>query len=81
MSDNNPSSGHVIEFAKNGPIRIQGLDRFLNSRGETIASRKVLSLYRCGDSKSKPYCDGTHVAVGFRDDKSDNRVPACTSSE
>ena len=74
MSDNDQSSP-FIKFAKNGPIGVHGLDRFLNSRGETIASRKVLSLCRCGDSKRKPFCDGTHVTRGFRDDKSDERVP------
>ena len=74
MSDHDPTQP-FIEFAENGPIRIHYLDRFLNSRGETIASRKVLSLCRCGDSKTKPYCDGTHVTAGFRDDKFVDRVP------
>jgi CDGSH-type Zn-finger protein len=74
LSDNDQSSP-FIKFAKNGPIEAQGLDRFLNSRGETMASDKVLSLCRWGDSKSKPFCDGTHVTTGFCDDKSDERVP------
>ncbi|MBL8558060.1 MAG: CDGSH iron-sulfur domain-containing protein [Hyphomonadaceae bacterium] len=49
--------GHVRE---NGPIALHG-DLVLN--GAAIGCRATLC--RCGASKNKPYCDGSHVAAGF----------------
>ena len=34
-------------------------------RGEEIDSRTDYSLCRCGHSANKPFCDGSHVSVGF----------------
>ena len=30
------------------------------------AERETIALCRCGGSKTKPFCDGTHSKVGFR---------------
>ncbi len=71
MSQKNPK----ISFIKNGPITVSGLDDFRNSRGETIKTREKLSLCRCGYSKNKPFCDGTHNSTGFDDAKQADRTP------
>ena len=45
-----------------GPVRLidaDGREYDLGQRGETIA------LCRCGGSKTKPFCDGTHSRIGF----------------
>ena len=42
MTDN--ESVPVVGFQKDGPVRVEGLTRFLNARGEAIAVKKVLSL-------------------------------------
>jgi CDGSH-type Zn-finger protein len=47
-----------------GPVVLKG------EKGEPIATTVVMSLCRCGGSKSKPFCDGTHSQIGFRSDKS-----------
>ncbi len=64
-----------VELEKNGPLKVTGLTGFFNSRGEEITTKKSIYLCRCGASKSKPYCDGSHSQIGFTDEKSDDRVP------
>ena len=69
-------SGHVtVELQKDGPLKVSGLTAFKNSRGEAITARKTVFLCRCGDSRNRPFCDGTHVQTGFTDARSDDRVP------
>jgi CDGSH-type Zn-finger protein len=47
------------------------------ANGESCASVRGVALCRCGGSKNKPFCDGTHGTIGFRDqnvaDRSQNR--------
>ncbi len=39
-------------------LRIQGQEKALE--------QSVLALCRCGHSKNKPFCDGSHKAAGFQ---------------
>ena len=41
----------AIAFEKDGPIKATDLERFINSRGESIATKKAIYLCRCGASK------------------------------
>ena len=34
-------------------------------RGEPLSTTVGIALCRCGESKNKPFCDGTHIVVGF----------------
>ena len=43
--------------------------------GKEHPSDGTVALCRCGGSKNKPFCDGTHNAVGFTDAKEDDRAP------
>jgi CDGSH-type Zn-finger protein len=47
------------------------------ANGESCASVRGAALCRCGGSKNKPFCDGTHGTIGFTDkrvaDDSQNR--------
>ena len=38
------------------------------SRAEEVSDEHC-TLCRCGSSKNKPFCDGTHWHIGFRDEK------------
>jgi CDGSH-type Zn-finger protein len=59
----------------NGPYLICNLKTLTNSKGETLRTRPVVALCRCGGSAIKPYCDGTHARNGFTSAKSPERTP------
>jgi CDGSH-type Zn-finger protein len=52
---------------KNGPLLVRGPFELVDQDGHTIeVRRKVVALCRCGKSRMKPFCDGTHKATHFR---------------
>jgi CDGSH iron-sulfur domain-containing protein 3 len=59
-----------IQCVENGPYMVKGPVELKGDKGESIATTAVMSLCRCGGSKSKPFCDGTHSRIEFRSDKS-----------
>jgi CDGSH-type Zn-finger protein len=59
----------------NGPYQVTNLASLVNSRGESISARPEMALCRCGGSRNKPFCDGTHAAIGFESKKLDGRTP------
>ncbi len=74
MTSNTKDDKPTVELEKNGPLKVTGLSSFFNSRGEEIATKKTIILCRCGASKNKPFCDGTHGRIGFTDEKSADRM-------
>jgi CDGSH-type Zn-finger protein len=50
---------------EDGPLEVHGPVSLTGPDGSQVSARR-LSLCRCGQSGSKPNCDGTHVRVGFR---------------
>ncbi len=44
----------VIKSTENGPNLVM------------IDDKVFAALCRCGASNTKPYCDGTHVKIGFK---------------
>lgn len=48
-----------IKCAENGPEMV------------TVDGVVFAALCRCGGSKSKPYCDGTHAKIGFKAEAKD----------
>ena len=71
MSSEHPPS---IQCAKNGPYLVKNLEQFTNSFDEQIPTKATIALCRCGASKNKPYCDGSHDRIGFSDQKRDGRL-------
>jgi CDGSH-type Zn-finger protein/ferredoxin len=43
--------------------------------GKAIPNQPYLALCRCGGSKTKPFCDGSHLTNGFRSEKAADRTP------
>jgi CDGSH-type Zn-finger protein len=52
---------------RNGPYLIRGAFVVVDQDGNEIElERRVVALCRCGRSQIRPFCDGTHKAIGFR---------------
>ena len=56
-----PTEGVSGPFAVRGGIPVVAADGFAYER------RNRQTLCRCGQSSNKPFCDGTHAAIGFDD--------------
>src|SRR5215469_5678253 len=41
------------------------VENLQNSKGESLSTVSGAALCRCGASKNKPFCDGTHGTIGF----------------
>jgi CDGSH-type Zn-finger protein/uncharacterized Fe-S cluster protein YjdI len=50
---------------QNGPLQVQGNLEICAGTGRTVARIAEARLCRCGQSRSKPFCDMSHVAAGF----------------
>ncbi len=58
-----------ISTSKNGPLVVENLKSLTNDAGNFVPVKKaVFALCRCGNSKSKPFCDGQHWYTKFEDD-------------
>lgn len=55
-----------ITLLENGPILLKGKVEVKNSKGEIVPTEETTALCRCGGSKNKPFCDGTHNTNGFK---------------
>ena len=61
-----------IVFIENGPIYLindpnpRKVDNLENSKGEQLETVSGVALCRCGASKNKPFCDGTHTSIEFK---------------
>ena len=53
----------------NGAYRVEGDFRIVDATGREygLGKRPSLSLCRCGASRNKPFCDGTHNTIRFID--------------
>lgn len=62
MSDRN-----IITVLEDGPLQVEGDFRIYDTIGELVVHDDIAMLCRCGESKTKPLCDGSHVEAGFKD--------------
>jgi len=59
----------MVTVTKNGPYAVTGGIELLMAKKGEGASDEHCTLCRCGGSKNKPFCDGTHWHIKFRDEK------------
>ena len=57
----------MVTITNDGPYAITGGIELIGVTFGEGASKEHYTLCRCGASKNKPFCDGTHWQVGFMD--------------
>jgi CDGSH-type Zn-finger protein len=58
----------TIKATVNGPYELCGEVDVVDVKGVMHpATGRPVRLCRCGQSKNKPFCDGSHVTCGFKD--------------
>lgn len=65
LKENEP----VIKIAPNGPYVVLGGIELSGTEWAEGASKTKYTLCRCGVSKNKPFCDGSHWRIEFSDEK------------
>ena len=69
------SPGETEEFGgpltltrtSDGPLKVDGKVEITTGTGKRIAKLEKAFLCRCGASQNKPYCDGSHKGIDFKD--------------
>ena len=57
-----------IKAIKDGPLMLKGNLTMIAGSGRKAWQGTQVSLCRCGASKNKPFCDGSHFKIGFKSD-------------
>jgi CDGSH-type Zn-finger protein len=61
------SDDTLITPYRDGPLLVRGPFRMTDQDGNEIAiDRGTVALCRCGKSRMRPFCDGTHKLVRFK---------------
>lgn len=63
-----PEVGAVeIKVRDDGPYKVTGPVRIVDGDGAVFAveAGRPVALCRCGQSRTKPFCDATHKEAGF----------------
>jgi uncharacterized Fe-S cluster protein YjdI len=61
----NVQAESIVEPMPNGPLLVYGNLKVKSPDGQETQKNKVTAFCRCGASSNKPYCDGSHVKIGF----------------
>lgn len=55
----------ALTLHRDGPVQCDGPLALVDAFGDHVATVQQAWLCRCGASRNKPYCDGSHKAIGF----------------
>ncbi|MEO0575422.1 MAG: CDGSH iron-sulfur domain-containing protein [Pseudomonadota bacterium] len=66
--DHFPTDAETLKIERNGPYRVSNMTVEAAFETEGATESKYV-LCRCGHSKNKPFCDGTHYDKGWKDDE------------
>jgi CDGSH-type Zn-finger protein len=57
--------GIMVTPTDNGPYLVKGGATLLDAEGNAYEVGETIALCRCGQSDTKPFCDGTHERTSF----------------
>ena len=57
-----------VTVRPNGSLLVEGPFRVVDPDGNVIREGEKCGLCRCGHSKNKPFCDGSHKVQGWKSD-------------
>jgi CDGSH-type Zn-finger protein len=67
--------GVSITVCPDGPLLVRGPVELVSADGETVEHpRRVVALCRCGRSRLKPLCVGSHRLSRFRDPATGDQI-------
>jgi CDGSH-type Zn-finger protein len=67
MSDARSPRPATLTTYADGPYVLRGSFQLLDEQGHPVpVRRRAIALCRCGRSRIKPFCDGSHKVTGFR---------------
>ena len=56
-----------VKVIKDGPYEVKGAVQLVDAKsGAFTLNEDPIYLCRCGQSATKPFCDGTHSSLGFK---------------
>jgi CDGSH-type Zn-finger protein/uncharacterized Fe-S cluster protein YjdI len=56
----------AIDPERDGPYKVRGNLEIISGTGRVVARVQNARLCRCGHSNNKPFCDNSHLRVGFK---------------
>lgn len=56
-----------ISLIPNGPMVVEGEFLVNDKNGNPVETKEKAYLCRCGASVNKPFCDGSHKKIEFKD--------------
>ena len=62
-----PDARATITVSRDGPLFVRGTVKVVDAGGGVFRSASRMALCRCGASRHRPFCDGSHSEAGFRD--------------
>jgi CDGSH-type Zn-finger protein/uncharacterized Fe-S cluster protein YjdI len=83
-ADEQVPAQNIIQVRADGPLYVRGNVRIVTPEGAIVVEDVRMALCRCGHTQHKPYCDNTHLLLGFHDDgrvEANDVIPASQGGE
>jgi CDGSH-type Zn-finger protein len=67
MKNKDTKHDALFKVIKGGPLQVSGNFIIRGIDKKTLKPEQDVYLCRCGGSRNKPFCDGSHRRVGLKD--------------